>query len=144
MLTTVSTYQYNYFAEFLSRKIRIDYFRSCLAKDAAFFDENNPTELPSKISSETEKIKSGMGDKVDLAVKAIGTTFAGFIVAFIMEWRLTLLLIVFSPCFLIIGLFIRSIMVGGLTEVSKAYAQSAGYAEQALQAIKVVQAYGQE
>lgn len=85
-----------------------------------------------------------MGDKVDLAVKAIGTTFAGFIVAFIMEWRLTLLLIVFSPCFLIIGLFIRSIMVGGLTEVSKAYAQSAGYAEQALQAIKVVQAYGQE
>jgi hypothetical protein len=38
----------------------------------------------------------------------------------------------------------RLSIFGGLAEVNKAYAQSAGYAEQALQAVKVVQAYGRE
>jgi len=39
--------------------------------------------------------------------------------------------------------FLTSI-IGGIRDVQVAYAQSAGYAEQALQAIKIVQTYGQE
>jgi len=121
VIATIAAMQFNYFAEALSRKIRVDYFRSCLAKDAAFYDTQSPTELPSKIAAETEKIKSGMGDKIEQAVKAIGTCVVGFIVAFILEWRLALLLITFSPVFVLIGVTIRVLVFDSLNEVQKAY-----------------------
>jgi hypothetical protein len=47
---------FSIFAENIAYKIRIDYFRSCLAKDAAFYDDNNPTEMASKISKEVSAI----------------------------------------------------------------------------------------
>ena len=42
------------FAENLAFKTKIAYFAATLAKDAAYFDENSPTELPSKITKETD------------------------------------------------------------------------------------------
>jgi hypothetical protein len=44
------------FAENIAFKIRIEYFKSCLEKDAAFYDDNNPTEMSSKISKEVSAI----------------------------------------------------------------------------------------
>ena len=56
------------FANRLSYKIKIAYFKSCLEKDAAYYDENSPTEMPSKIAKETDMIKSGMGDKIGATI----------------------------------------------------------------------------
>ena len=44
---------FSIFAENISHKVKINYFRACLAKDAAWFDENNPTEMAAKIAKET-------------------------------------------------------------------------------------------
>jgi hypothetical protein len=44
------------FAENICYKIRIEYFKQVLEKDAAWFDENNPTEMASKISKEVTTI----------------------------------------------------------------------------------------
>ena len=44
------------FSERIAYKIKVDYFRKCLAKDAAWLDEKNPNELAPKISKETTAI----------------------------------------------------------------------------------------
>ena len=44
------------FAENIGHKIRVAYFKSVLEKDAAWFDENNPSEMASKISKECQTI----------------------------------------------------------------------------------------
>jgi hypothetical protein len=43
-----------------------------------------------------------------------------------------------------VGSIMGSVVESGMVEAMKAYAQSAGYAEQALTAIRVVHTYGQE
>lgn len=40
------------FSESISFKIKMDYFKKCLEKDAAFYDVQNPAEMASKISKE--------------------------------------------------------------------------------------------
>lgn len=54
--SSTMTSLFSIFAENIAYKIRIDYFKSCLAKDAAFYDDNNPTEMASKISKEVSAI----------------------------------------------------------------------------------------
>jgi len=42
-------------------KTRIAYFAKCLERDAAFYDENIPSEMPSKIAKECSAIEQGCG-----------------------------------------------------------------------------------
>lgn len=57
--------------------------------------------------SDIDKIHGGIGDKVALLLQWLATFLGGFIVGFVREWRLTLLLLVFTP-FLAIGGFLMS------------------------------------
>ena len=47
---------WNVFAEIISHKTRINYFRKCLERDAAFYDEHSAAEMASKISREVSAI----------------------------------------------------------------------------------------
>lgn len=64
--------------------------------------------------------------------------FLGFVVAFFWGWLLTLILLAACPVMTIMGLGMAAAMQDGFKESMRAYAQSSGYAEQALHAIKVV------
>ena len=66
-----------------------------------------PSLFPSHCSfspcSDIEKIHDGIGDKVALFIQWISTFFGGFIIGFIKDWRLTLVLIVFTPFLVLCG-----------------------------------------
>lgn len=52
--------------------------------------------------SDIGKIHDGIGDKIALLIQWVATFFGGFIIGFVREWRLTLLLVAFTP-FLALG-----------------------------------------
>ena len=70
--------------------------------------------------------------------------FLGFIFAFWWGWFYTIILFGMAPIIALTGVFMAMSMEKGFEEQMISYGQSAGYAEQALQAIKVVHTYGQE
>jgi ABC-type multidrug transport system fused ATPase/permease subunit len=145
-LFTIANFLYNTFAEKLARKVQVEYFEACLHKDAAFYDDPKqvPTEMPSKIASETEAIKAGMGDKNDQIWSTLFMSLGGFAVGFTLGPELAGICMGFLPVFACGTAMIMGGYAKGLIEIKKSYSQSAGYAEQALQAIKVVHTYGQE
>ena len=55
--------------------------------------------------SDIEKIHDGIGDKAALFIQWIATFFGGFIVGFIRDWRLTLVLVAFTPFLALSGAF---------------------------------------
>lgn len=132
------------FAENLAFKTKVAYFKAALEKDAAYFDENSATELPAKISKETDMIRSGMGDKVGQAFMGLFQMIVGFALAFTYGAELAAWLLLFMPLIMFAAIFLFAGVIGGIREIAVAYAQSAGYAEQALHGIKVVHTYGQE
>lgn len=135
---------YSVFAVQIAAKIQIEYFKSALTKDAAYYDEHNTNQMSAKISKECQAIQRGAGDKTGLIIFGIGSFFVGFAIAFTWGWFMTCLLIVILPLMGLGGSLFALVLSGTLKEQMKAYSQSAGYAEQAIAAIKVVQTYGQE
>lgn len=140
----LQTASFQVFSENVSHRIQIEYFRAAIRKDATYYDKRNPNEMSSKISKEVEAIQRGSSDKMGQIVGNTLGFFAGFAFAFYWGWEFTLILMGVTP-FLSITL---TIMIWGFTsgikDDMKAYTQSGGYAEQALQAIQVVHTYGQE
>ena len=73
-----------------------------------------------------------MGTKIGLVFMGYGQLLTGFIIAFTQGPQLAGILMAFFPILLLtLVCFIAGIM-SGVTEMAKQYAQSAGYAEQAL------------
>ena len=94
--------------------------------------------MASKISKECSAVSRGIGEKVSHVIGGFLSIFIGFIAAFYFCYQYTLLLFAFMP-FLMINMILMSLAFKKKAmEGMKFYAQSAGYAEQALLAIKVV------
>ena len=77
-------------------------------------------------------------------IMAFAMTFSGLAFAFSKGWTFSLVLLASFPFIAFTTSLMTKIMQKGFQENMKAYGQSAGYADQALNAIKVVVAYGQE
>lgn len=135
---------FSVFAENISHKIRIQYYKKCLDLDASYYDEHNPNEMTSKIVKETDAINKGVGSKVGQVILSVASFFMGFIFAFYWGYHLTLLLLACIPFMGLIGGVFGTLMQTGIRELINSYAQAGGYAEQALASIKVVHTYGQE
>jgi ATP-binding cassette subfamily B (MDR/TAP) protein 1 len=100
--------------------------------------------MASKISKEIAAMHRGMGEKIGNITMSVVGFVAGFAFSFYWGWLFTCILLCAFPALMIVGIAMGVSMEEGFVEAMKAYAQSAGYAEQALSAIKVVHTYGQE
>lgn len=69
---------------------------------------------------------------------SLAMCFSGLFFAFFKGWLMSLILLAFFPILAIMTHFITVAMQSGFSQNLKSYGQSAGYAEQALNAIKVV------
>ena len=68
----------------------------------------------------------------------------GYAFAFYWGWKLTIIMLGCVPVLMCTGSLLGKTLKGGMIEQLKAYAQSAGYAEQALHSIKIVHTYCNE
>jgi ATP-binding cassette subfamily B (MDR/TAP) protein 1 len=77
-------------------------------------------------------------------IMAFSTTLAGMAFSFTRGWSFCLILLVSFPFLGFTSSLLSKVLAKGSQENMKAYGQSAGYADQAINAIRVVAAYGQE
>ena len=89
-------------------------------------------------------MQKAIGEKIGIIIMAFGMSVAGLLFSFFKGWYFSLILLIYFPVMLIAGICVGISFSIGFSENMKAYGQSAGYAEQALNAIKVVFAFGQE
>ena len=72
------------FAERQAPRIRIEYLRSILRQDAAWFDqlEHGAMELPGSIAADAMVMKDGMGFKFSQAIQCLTTFVVSFVAAY--------------------------------------------------------------
>jgi ABC-type multidrug transport system fused ATPase/permease subunit len=87
-------------------------------------------------------MQKALGEKMGTIILAFSMTVAGLTFAFTKGWSFSLVLLVAFPFLGITTSLMAKVMAKGSQETMKAYGQSAGYADQALNAIRVVVAYG--
>uniref|UniRef100_A0A8B9EDU7 ATP binding cassette subfamily B member 4 n=1 Tax=Anser cygnoides TaxID=8845 RepID=A0A8B9EDU7_ANSCY len=92
--------------------------------------------------SDISKINEGIGEKIGMFFQAVATFFAGFIVGFTKGWKLTLVILAFSPVLGFSSAIWAKIISAFTNKELTAYAKAGAVAEEVLAAIRTVVAFG--
>ncbi|KAI8722402.1 hypothetical protein NCS52_00383900 [Fusarium sp. LHS14.1] len=141
----VATYVYaslfTYVAYHLTRNIRRSYLKAAFSQEIAYFDQGVAGSIAMQATSNGKLIQSGIAEKFGIVIQSIATFIAAFIVAFISQWKLTLILICIVPALVII---VGTMSVPDAkieTKILKIQAQAGGYAESIFGGIRTVHAF---
>lgn len=87
-------------------------------------------------------IQRGLGEKAGNVTMAIGTIISGVVVGAVRGWAISLCILAVLPACAISATAYSKTLATNTSAGMMAYSQSAGYAEQAMSAIRVVIAFG--
>jgi len=126
----------------VAAKIKTRYLKAILNQESAWYDQNNYLEMSSRIAKETDAIADGIGRKYGNVLYSYCMCLSGFTTGMYKGWSLSLAMLGIAPIMFIgMGCF-GAVMSKRTLNSMKAYGQSAGYAEQALSAIRIVVSFG--
>ncbi|KAI9733531.1 MAG: hypothetical protein M1834_003131 [Cirrosporium novae-zelandiae] len=138
----LSTVGFYYVGERMARALRRAYLKAILRQNIAFFDLLRPGEITTRIMSDMGLIQEGITSKISIALNAVATFGAAFVIAFIMYWKTALIL---SPTFVVM---IVTGAIGGAYTVKyhkramAIYSRASGLAEEAFASARHVSAFG--
>jgi ATP-binding cassette subfamily B (MDR/TAP) protein 1 len=127
--------------------MRKEYLRSVLYKDIAWFDVNQPAELPTRMQSEAASVQDGIGTKFGQVCMISSQFVGGLAVAFTRGsegWKLSLVICGAIPLFIATGIYMAMYMSKATAEKQGAYARAGAIAEEVLMAIRTVASFGGE
>jgi ATP-binding cassette subfamily B protein len=109
-----------------------------------FFEDNRPSEIASRLTSDTGLIEQVVGTTVSVALRSTFTMIAGVAYLFVLSVKLAGLMVVAIPFslapVLLLGRRVRSFSRSSQDRI----AEVGGIATETLGAMKIVQAFGQE
>ena len=94
--------------------------------------------MAARIGKECLAIQKAIGEKMGSIIMALAMSVSGCGIAFTKGWSFTLVICAAFPIIMIATAMMNVVVQKGFKENMQAYGQSAGYAEQALNAIRVV------
>ena len=88
-------WQYSAFRQI--HKLKENYFTLIMNQEQAYFDNNNSFELVTKVQTQLEQIELGLGDKFGFVIQKIFTVISGIAISFIVNWKLSLIVLTIAP-----------------------------------------------
>jgi ATP-binding cassette subfamily B (MDR/TAP) protein 1 len=138
----ISTIGFYYSGERIIRSLRNAYLKAILRQNMAYFDTHSPGEISTRIMSDMNLVREGITSKASIALTALATFAAAFVINFIMYWKTALVL---SPTFVImvvIGSFGGAYVVKQHKRVAALSSQASNLAEEAIASMRLVSAFG--
>lgn len=127
-----------------AHRIRLKFLDAILRQDIGWFDVNEAGGLTTRMFEDLTQIQSGIGDKIGNTLQAISTLIGGFVVAFVLGWKLALVMLAMCPLIVVAGGLTGKVMAALTSKEQTAYAEAGAIAEQAISTIRTVVAFGGE
>ncbi|KAK4733129.1 hypothetical protein R3W88_007390 [Solanum pinnatisectum] len=120
-------------------RIKCLYLKTILRQDIEFFDTQSATgEVIERMSGDTILLQEAMGEKVGNFIMHMSTFIGGFVVAFIKEWHLTLVLLTTIPAIAISYVCAALVLSKMSGSGQAAYADAGKVVEQTVGGIRTV------
>ncbi|WP_417560227.1 ABC transporter transmembrane domain-containing protein [Marinomonas sp.] len=137
-------YLVSWIGERVVADIRQAVFAHLLTLSPSFFEDNSPSEIQSRITSDTTLLQSVIGSSLSIALRSSLMLIGGVLFLLVMHFKLTLILLTCVP-FVIVPVVYFGRRVRRLSRDSQDEVANVGrYLSQALRHIKVVQAFTHE
>ena len=142
--TALRFYFVSWLGERVVADIRLKVQRHLLTLAPRFFEENRPSEIASRMTSDTAQIETVVGSTVSIALRNAFTGIGGTIYLFVLSAKLAGLLMLGIPLIILpIALLGRRVRSMSRTSQDR-LADVGSIVTEALGAMKIVQAFGQE
>ena len=125
----------------MCHRFKRQYFKVILSQEQGWFDMNNAFEFATKVQAQLEQIEMGIGEKIGLILQMSSQCISSFILAFILSWQVTLIMLCASPLIIIDILFLINSMRTGIIMGRKTWENAGGLAEEMLYNIKTVASF---
>lgn len=133
---------YTFAAYRITRNIRHLYLKAGLSQEIAFFDSGTSGSIAMQATSNGRLIQSGISEKLGLVVQGLSAFISSFVLAFVTQWKLTLISCCIAPAMLLAMGISSSFEADIETKVLKVQAQAGAFAESILSSTRTVQAFG--
>ena len=142
--TAIRFYFVSWLGERVVADIRTQVQAHLLGLTPRFFEENRPSEIASRLTSDTALIEGVVGSTVSIALRNVFTSLGGLIYLFTISPKLTGLLVIAIPL-IIAPIALLGKRVRGYSRTSQDRIADVGsIVTETLGAMKIVQAFGQE
>ncbi|KAH9186091.1 hypothetical protein AeNC1_011927, partial [Aphanomyces euteiches] len=125
-------------AERQMKKLRSECLKHIMYQEMGWYDQRDASELASRISGDTVKIKEGMGEKLGEALRFICQFIAGYIIGFSRGWNLSLVMACVMPLMAISLTFLIKRLRDSTARSQRVYAAAGAVAEENIGAIRTV------
>ncbi|KAK3950540.1 P-loop containing nucleoside triphosphate hydrolase protein, partial [Pseudoneurospora amorphoporcata] len=125
----------------ITRSLRIDFLKQTIRQEIAFFDLPEGGSISSHVTTNANLVNSGISEKLGLAIQAIGTFFAAFVIAFAVQWKLTLITICIVPVIVIITAICMGIDAKQENEIMTINSRGSKLAEEVFTSVKTAHAF---
>ncbi|CAD5205765.1 unnamed protein product [Bursaphelenchus okinawaensis] len=129
------------FAERLVQALRQNYLKSVLRQEIAWFDTTQTGSLTTRLNDDLERVREGIGDKASLFIQMISAFFAGFIVGFIYNWQMALVMCAFTPLLAFTNSWMGKFTASRVHMEQEKYAIAGSIAEEAFGSMRTVLAF---
>ncbi|RGP59062.1 hypothetical protein FSPOR_11598 [Fusarium sporotrichioides] len=123
-----------------TKSLRVDFVRSTLRQEVSFFD-SPASSIPGQITTNGNLINQGISEKFGITIAALSTFVSAFIVAFAVQWKLTLIVLAIIPVNLIVTIICVAIDTGYEYAMFDVYSRSSSLAEEAFSTIRTAHAF---
>lgn len=142
--TAVRFYTVSWLGERTVADIRTAVQANLLRLSPGWFEENRPSEIASRLTSDTAQIETTVGSTISIALRNALTGIGGIILLFVLAPRIAGSLIVAIPV-VILPIALLGRRVRGFSRTSQdRIAEIGGLVVEVLGAMRIVQAFGQE
>lgn len=142
--TFVRFYYVSWVGERVSADIRLAVFNHLIRLHPGFFEQNSPTEIQSRITTDTTLLQTVIGSSVSIALRNILMFVGGLILLFVTNVKLSLIVLASVPL-VVLPLIAFGRRVRSLSRTSQDRLATVGtQVGESLRQIKIVQAFNHE
>lgn len=142
--TFVRFYYVSWVGERVSADIRLAVFNHLIRLHPGFFEQNSPTEIQSRITTDTTLLQTVIGSSVSIALRNILMFVGGLILLFVTNFKLSLIVLASVPL-VVLPLIAFGRRVRSLSRTSQDRLATVGtQVGESLRQIKIVQAFNHE
>ncbi len=142
--TAVRFYAVSWLSERVVADIRLAVQANLLRQAPAFFEENSPREISSRMTSDTSLIEQVVGSTVSVALRNAITAMGGTAYLFYLQPRLTLMLVAGILCVVLPIVWFGRRLRAASRHSQDRVAEVGSLVSEVLGAVKIVQAFTQE
>jgi ATP-binding cassette subfamily B (MDR/TAP) protein 1 len=124
-----------------TKALRLDFLQSLLRQDMTYFDAEEAGSPSVKVTTNGNLVTNGISERLSVFVQSCSTFVAAFVVAFAVQWKLTLITVGVVPTIVIVTGICMTIEVKSENRLMEIFSQASLHAEGVFSSIATVHAF---